>query len=862
MTKSAIRPGPRRRWGALLLALMAIPGPTIAADAPSPVPAQTPPAQTPPAPLDEAEAHLRAGQAAEQAGNLALALAELDAGITRLVPGPTTASRLVAALARQTRLLSYAGRFDEALRTSAHAHELALRFLPDRPDVLHGATLAYAEELVDRMRLAQAEAVMQQLLAVEQREAASERGAETLYELARIAFKRERRTEAAALIARAAAIVDPLSTVSHAELPGNIALEQARQAFENSQLDAALGHLDRAVARFAAMGAEGRVSVEIARQAQMSVLITAGRREEARRLMAGPWASAAKLPIQSAVRQNSEMVAALLRSFDPADAAEAYAQARPVFEAIVAQMHAPDRTPTERADYAVSRRTNVARFAAVALRAGETEAAFRAAQYMAWSDVSRSAARMARELARRDPLTGDALAEAERLADQAEALRAARNLAREHDGPAAERLGTELAGVEARYRAIYARLATEGAGQLRLGEPQIRSLADVQAGLPAHRAMLLLIPTDNRLMTMVVRRDQVSWSDSGLTIPAMKEAAARLRLSLAPGPQRPPFDRRAALTLGNAIMTPATLAALAGVDEIELVSAGPILSVPPAVLLAGPLDARRLARTPLARLPYLVRRFAFVFRPGLAPRSAPGAARRGFAGIGAPRLGAVAGPAGADATLRALAAPGLDLAALPPLTGAEDELRDLARSLGGDRSLVLTGSEATEARVRSADLRGYRTLVFATHGLTAGEVAGLSEPALVLTAGAPSEGQPAGAADDGLLTASEIATLEIDAEWAILSACNTGVEREPGSSTYSGLARAFMQAGVDSLLVSLWPVRDDAARQLSVATVLGHERGLSRGAALRGAMLQLIDNRRLPDAADPAIWAPFTLIER
>lgn len=862
MTSSAnnLRPGVRLYSRALAVALMALPAPSMAAEPPAPRLDEAP---------DEAEARLRAGQAAEQAGNLALALAELDAGIARLVPGPATAPRLVAALVRQTRLLSYAGRFDEALRASARAHELALRFLPDRPDVRHGATLAYAEELVDRLRLAQAEAVMQQLLAVEQRETASERGAETLHELARIAFKRERRAEAAALIARAAAIVDPLPAVTHAELPGNIALEQARQAFENSQLDAALGHLERAVARFAAMGAEGRVSVEIARQAQMSVLITAGRRDEARRLMAGPWASAAKLPIQSGVRQNSEMVAALLRSFDPADAAGAYAQARPVFEAIVAQMHAPDRTPTERADYAVSRRTNVARFAAVALRAGETEAAFRAAQYMAWSDVSRSAARMARELARRDPLTGEALAEAERLADQAEALRAARNLAREHDGPAAERLGTELAGVEARYRAIYARLAADGAGQLRLGEPQIRSLADAQAGLPAHRAMVLLIPTDNRLMTMVVRRDRVSWSDSGLTIPAMKEAAARLRLSLAPGPQRMPFDRRAALTLGNAIMTPATLGALAGIDEIELVSAGPILSVPPAVLLAGPLDARRLERLPLARLPFLVRRFAFVFRPGLAPRSAPRAARRGFAGIGAPRLVAAAGPAaGADAALRALAAPGLDLAALPPLTGAEDELRDLARALGGDRSLVLTGSEATEARVRSADLRGYRTLVFATHGLTTGEVAGLSEPALVLTAGAaapagnPGEGKAVGAADDGLLTASEIATLEIDAEWAILSACNTGVEREPGSSTYSGLARAFMQAGVDSLLVSLWPVRDDAARQLSVATVLGHERGLSRGAALRSAMLQLIDDRRLPDAADPAVWAPFTLVER
>ena len=99
-------------------------------------------------------------------------------------------------------------------------------------------------------------------------------------------------------------------------------------------------------------------------------------------------------------------------------------------------------------------------------------------------------------------------------------------------------------------------------------------------------------------------------------------------------------------------------------------------------------------------------------------------------------------------------------------------------------------------------------MALATHGLVAGELAGVSEPALVLTP--PAEGTEA---DDGLLTASEVAQLKFDADWVILSACNTAAtDGTPGARGLSGQAKVFFYAGSRALLVSHWPVVSDAVR--------------------------------------------------
>ena len=146
-------------------------------------------------------------------------------------------------------------------------------------------------------------------------------------------------------------------------------------------------------------------------------------------------------------------------------------------------------------------------------------------------------------------------------------------------------------------------------------------------------------------------------------------------------------------------------------------------------------------------------------------------------------------------------------------------------------------------------------VAFAPHGLIADQIDGIDEPALVLTPPATP-----GAADDGILAASEIAGLKLAADWVILSACNTAAGATQAAPSYTGLAHGFLYAGARSLLLSHWQVRDDAAARLSVGAVRGTAAGLDRAEALRRAMLALIDDRKVPGSAHPAIWAPFILI--
>ena len=158
------------------------------------------------------------------------------------------------------------------------------------------------------------------------------------------------------------------------------------------------------------------------------------------------------------------------------------------------------------------------------------------------------------------------------------------------------------------------------------------------------------------------------------------------------------------------------------------------------------------------------------------------------------------------------------LRTLAPLPDTAAEVCAVARGLGVSAGHLLLSDAATETRLRQLDrdtgaLSRYRVLHFATHGLVSGELKGLAEPALVLTP--PERATPE---DDGLLTASEVAELRLDADWVILSACNTAAGAGAdygGDEALSGLARSFFFAGARSLLVSHWPVRSDAAVELT-----------------------------------------------
>src|SRR5262249_9636118 len=151
--------------------------------------------------------------------------------------------------------------------------------------------------------------------------------------------------------------------------------------------------------------------------------------------------------------------------------------------------------------------------------------------------------------------------------------------------------------------------------------------------------------------------------------------------------------------------------------------------------------------------------------------------------------------------------------ALSPLPDSAEELKAVAAKLGASSSDIYLGRNATEENVKRLPLPDYRVVYFAPPGLVAGDREGLGGASLCLRLH-----NEAREVDDGLLTASEVAQLKLNADWVVLSACNTAAGEKPGAEALSGLARAFFYAGARALLVSHWRIDSKAATRLATST--------------------------------------------
>jgi CHAT domain-containing protein/tetratricopeptide (TPR) repeat protein len=205
------------------------------------------------------------------------------------------------------------------------------------------------------------------------------------------------------------------------------------------------------------------------------------------------------------------------------------------------------------------------------------------------------------------------------------------------------------------------------------------------------------------------------------------------------------------------------------------------------------------------------------------------------------------------------------IGSLPRLPDTALELRSIAAALGADPSKALyLETDANEQNVKTIDLSRFRIVAFSTHGLLPGDLDGLTQPALALSA--PNVAKVEG---DGLLTTEEILGLKLNADWVVLSACNTAAGAVEGAEAVSGLGRAFFYAGSRALLVTNWSVHSESAREL-VSEVFRRQhddKNLSRSEALRQAMLRLIDDggfvtggRTLFTYAHPWFWAPYSIV--
>lgn len=277
----------------------------------------------------------------------------------------------------------------------------------------------------------------------------------------------------------------------------------------------------------------------------------------------------------------------------------------------------------------------------------------------------------------------------------------------------------------------------------------------------------------------------------------------------------------------------------------------------------------------------------------LVQRRAPAPAARGLLALGGPSFNVASRQREGAAVLRdgVTGCGAFRSMHFSPLTGTLQEVTEIAQRWNdvngpGTPAGVMSGDEASEG-VFKRRATGQRVLHLATHGFFLDgacheaapgtrSVGGLSsatpdsrEGSAVLNplllsglalAGANQRARAKGDEDDGILTAEEIAALNLEGtEWAVLSACDTGLGEIRAGEGVFGLRRAFQVAGVRTVIMSLWSVEDQATRQWMRALYEARlERGLDTADSVRAAALSVLNDRRAKgQSTHPFYWAAF-----
>lgn len=501
-----------------------------------------------------------------------------------------------------------------------------------------------------------------------------------------------------------------------------------------------------------------------------------------------------------------------------------------------------------------------------------------------------SAASAVNKLAVRIAAGNDRLAELVRrdqdLASEAETLDKAVVAALSQQGqrdPATARRGRErLAAIVAERASLQKTFAAEFPDYSALSNPLPLRVTEIRSLLAGDEAMVLFALAEKDSYVIALTRDGFEWRriPLGRDTISQKVVAFRRGLDISQASDASGKSQLFDLARANELYV-----ALFGEVDAILKDKRSLLVVPAGALTALPFHLL-VTEKPAAAIPekiegyreaaWLLKRQAVSVLPSVASLKAlRGFARREQAvkpmtGFGDP----VFNPADSSGEKRTASrsltgvaytdfwrGAGVDRkmlsSALSQLPDTADELNAVAKDLGAPKSDIHLGSDASEATVKRTPLADYRVVYFATHGLVAGDVKGVAEPSLAL-----SIPKKPSALDDGLLTASEVAQLKLNADFVVLSACNTIAGDRPGAEALSGLARSFFYAGARSLLVTHWAVVSESATRLTTSTFdrLKADPKIGRAEALRQAMLGYLNDTSSPQNAYPAFWGPFALI--
>ncbi|HUN48555.1 MAG TPA: CHAT domain-containing tetratricopeptide repeat protein, partial [Stellaceae bacterium] len=498
---------------------------------------------------------------------------------------------------------------------------------------------------------------------------------------------------------------------------------------------------------------------------------------------------------------------------------------------------------------------------------------FRAGQSIGSGVADQTIGRAAARLFTSDPQIADLIRqtqEAERERDTARL-----ELANEQSKPDAERGSVKEAALAktvqdqtAQADALQKKLLTAFPAYANLAQPGPVGLAELQQRIAGNEAFLAIVVGHEASYAMLVRHDNFAVHRVEVTESSLTDTVTSLRQAVSPRlGTLPDFDLQASYDLYRKLLAPFD-DRLAGVTHLIVAPSGALASLPFALLVTAPPPGAHaytsahwlIERMAVSEVPS-PRSFVNLREARAHAKPAP----HPFLGVGNPTFtGREAAPGPNGSALDALAgacrtagpvSPEL-IRALAPLPESADEVRRVGARLGADSNAILLGPAATEANLRRQALGDYNVLYFATHGLLPGELRCESEPGLALS---PPDG-PSTSGNDGLLDASEVAGLSLNADLVVLSACNTAAGGGRfGGDALSGLAEAFFYAGARTLVASHWQVPSLATVQLMTGMFDRAGPRLQAGIAesLRQSQLALA---REPATAHPFYWAAFTVI--
>lgn len=445
--------------------------------------------------------------------------------------------------------------------------------------------------------------------------------------------------------------------------------------------------------------------------------------------------------------------------------------------------------------------------------------------------------------------------------------------------------GAALAAARARLKALE---TDQTALQSRLSQfpryrvlaPQTLTLADLQKTLKAGEAYYQFRLVGEEAYAVFATPERAKAVKLATTQKQLSDIVAQLRDTIVKDENGElvtlPFDVAKARGLYRTLFDPLGADALQGVSHLVFEPDGPLLQLPPTLLVAEQAGVnaylRRIATAGADK--FDMRGVAWLgkdreittsvsARSFTDVRAIPASSgKRAYLGLGenAPPFTAASflstgGPTNRDECDWPLATWN------KPISAAE--LQFARQAIGDTRAEVLTGPDFSDTALAARpDLRDYRVLHFATHGLvTAPKPQCPARPALLTSFGP--------GASDGLLSFKEVYDLKIDADYVILSACDTAgmatvsATREAGVATggnfaLDGLVRAFVGAGARNVIASHWPVPDDydATKRL-ITGLFSASSGTPAGQALRTAQVKLMDDA---NTSHPYYWAAFAIV--